>query len=320
MEKAAAPVRPEGFCGPDYVRVREAFEENFRSRGEVGAAVCVYAGGTKVVDLWGGYRDPQRRLPWAADTLVCMMSVAKGVVALAVLMLVDRGRIELEAPVARYWPGFARNGKQDITVHQLMAGLGGLVYVDHAPPGALLHWEQMIEGIERQAPEWPPGTRGAYHSITQGFLLGELVRRVDGRRVEVFIREEIAAPLGVEFIMSLRAGELERLADIIPNPGSVTGNAIRDPTTKLGRAWRVQPAVSGFFLNDPQVRGAVIPSANGHSNARSTRASLRRSPRAVSSTACACSRASSSTRRARPSGTTSAASRIGRFATAWGSS
>lgn len=263
----AAPIA--GHADESLARVREAFAENFRSRGEVGASVCVYRDGEKVVDLWGGYRDAQRRLPWEADTLVCMMSVAKGVAAIAVLMLVQRGRIDLGQRVAHYWPAFAQNGKADITVRQLMGGFAGLVYLDDAPVGALLHWDQMVSAIERQAPLWPPGTRGAYHSSTGGFLFGELVRQVDGRGIDTFVREEIAAPLGVEFILGLAPEDLPRVADIIPNAGSVTGNALKDPESKLGRAWRVQPPLDGPLFNDPRFRAAVIPSASGHSNARS---------------------------------------------------
>jgi CubicO group peptidase (beta-lactamase class C family) len=269
MSKHAVAPPIEGHVAPGFRRVRDAFRENFLSREEVGAAVCVYRDGEPVVDLWGGYRDPDRVRPWERDTLVCMMSVAKGVTAVAVMMQVDRGIIDLEQRVAHYWPGFAHNGKGEITVRQMLGGFAALIYLDHAPPGAMLDWDQMIAAIEAQAPAWPPGTRGAYHSATAGFLFGELIRRTDGRAVDAFVREEIARPLGIEFVLGVHAGELDRLADIIANDASVTGNALRDPTTKLGRAWRVQPQVDGLLFNDPRFRAAVIPSASGHSNARS---------------------------------------------------
>jgi CubicO group peptidase (beta-lactamase class C family) len=258
-----------GTVDPSFARMRRAFEENFLLRGEVGAAVSVYAAGRKVVDLWGGHRDGARRLPWEPDTLVCMMSVTKGLCAIAVLMLVERGKISLDERVAKYWPGFGRAGKQDITVRQLMGGFAALIYLEHAAPGALIDWDAMVEAIERQPPLWPVGTRGAYHSSTGGFLFAELVHQVDGRTIDVFLREEIAAPLGVEYVLGLRPAQIPRVAEVIPNPGSVTGNALQDPTSKLGRAWASQPDWGGPMFNDPRFRSAVIPSASGHSNARS---------------------------------------------------
>jgi CubicO group peptidase (beta-lactamase class C family) len=256
-----------GSCDPRFARVGEEFEKNFAARGEVGAAVCVYENGHKLVDLWGGIADTQTGMPWEENTLVCMMSVGKGMSALCVHRLIDRGKVALDAPVATYWPEFAQNGKAGITVQQLLGGLAGLIYTDAAPPNSVMNWEVMIRAIEQQAPEWPPGTTGAYHSSTMGFLCGELVRRVDGRPIDQFFREEVAERLNVDYGYGLNDEQIARTARILPNPGSVTANAIADRTSKLGRAWKARPAGSEYYSTEEFRRG-VCPSTNGHGNAR----------------------------------------------------
>jgi CubicO group peptidase (beta-lactamase class C family) len=257
----------QGACSSRFERVGEVFAENFAARGEVGAAVCVYENGVKLVDLWGGIADPTTNQAWEQDTLVCMMSVGKGMSALCVHRLIDRGAIDLDAPVALYWPEFAQAGKGAITVKQLLGGLAGLIYADAAPPGSIMNWKVMINALEQQAPEWPPGTKGAYHSMSTGLLMGELVSRVDGRPIDQFFREEIAQRLGVEYGYGLNDEQVARTARIIPNPDSVTTNAIADRTSKLGRAWKARPAGAGYYNTDEFRRG-VFPSSNGHGNAR----------------------------------------------------
>ena len=162
----------QGECAPEFSAVRDAFAENFESREELGASVCVYAEGRKVVDLWGGFEDAGRTAPWRKETIVNMMSVFKGVIALCVHMLAERGKLRLDEPVATYWPEFAQGGKAAITVKQLMSHQAGLIYPDHAPEGSYFDWDVMISALERQTPEWPPGSRGAYHSSTYVFLGG----------------------------------------------------------------------------------------------------------------------------------------------------
>lgn len=262
-----ADVRIDGMCDPAFSHVREVFAENFRSRGELGAAVCVYREGHKVVDLWGGIADPETATPWSEDTLTCMMSVGKSMAALAVLMLVDRGRIELEAPVANYWPEFAQNGKERISVRTLMSGLAALIYADAAPDGSAYDWDVICRALAAQPPEWEPGTQGAYHSFTGGYLLGELVRRVDGRMIDVFFREEIARPLDVDYGFGVAVADLPRVARTVPNRGSTTLNQSQDLDTKMGRAWRPWPQ-SPCPFNGSDFRRAVMPSSNGHGNAR----------------------------------------------------
>ena len=264
-DSMGAPV--SGECDPRYERIRATFAENFAERGEVGAAVCLYENGRKVVDLWGGWANRDERRPWDRDTIVCMMSVGKSMAALSVLMLVDRGLIDLDAPVARYWPEFAQAGKAAITVRTLMQGKAGLLFADHAPDGAAYDWAAMIRAFEIQEPEWEPGTKGGYHSMSCGYLLGELVRRADGRPIAAFFQEEVAGPMGVEYGFGLSADQIERCATIISNPESVTFTQVRDPSTKLGRAWRVRPDMTGHY-NSPEYRRAIFPSSNGHGNPR----------------------------------------------------
>lgn len=265
-----SPPAIEGYCDPSFSRVREAFDDNFALLGEVGASLCVYCNSRKVVELWGGFADPVSQRPWRSDTLVCMMSVGKSVCALAVLMLVERGKIALDKPVAHYWPEFARAGKEHITVRTLLAGKAALLFADAAPEGSAYEWQTIISALEQQVPEWEPGTRGAYHSVTFGYLLGELVRRVDGRMINVFAEEEIERPLGIEYKFGLNDAAIARVAHIVANEGNTTLRLTGNRSTKLGRAWRIQPRTAAtHYRNTREFRTSIFPSGNGHSNARS---------------------------------------------------
>lgn len=256
-----------GTCDPAFTGLRDMFRENFETRGEVGAAVAVYHQGRLVADLWGGVADPASGRPWERDSIVCMMSVGKGMAAMCLYRLIDRGAVALDAPVARYWPEFAQNGKDRITIRMLLGGKAGLVYADGAPAGAAFDWDAMTTALAAQKPEWEPGTQGAYHSMTAGILFGEIIRRIDGRTVDLFFREEIAGPLGIDYKFGLDDADIRRVATMVPNPESVTLNAIKDSTSKLGRAWRIMPSKEDFF-NTEAFRRGVFPSANGHGNAR----------------------------------------------------
>lgn len=260
-----------GTCDPAFSKVRDVFEENFRSRGEVGAAVALYKDGVNVVDLWGGIANPETNKPWEKDTIVCMMSVAKSMTAIALLKLIDQGKVDLEAPVARYWPEFAQNGKEKITVRCLMSGQAGLLYADAAPDGAAYDWPAMIRAYEVQKPEWEPGSKGGYHSVSCGYLLGEIIHRVSGRMPNQYFADEIAKPLGADYHFSLTDDEIVRTADIIPNMESVTFTQAQQKDTKLGRAWRVRPKATPenpVPYNTRDFRKAVFPSSSGHGNAR----------------------------------------------------
>jgi CubicO group peptidase (beta-lactamase class C family) len=182
-------------------------------------------------------------------------------------MLIDRGEVDLDAPVARYWPQFAAAGKADISVRTVMTGKAGLLYADHAPDGAGYDWDVMAEALAKQEPVWEPGSRHGYHSATAGYLLGEIIRRVDGRSLQQFLQDEVSGPLSVNYGYGVRDTDPDLVADIIPNPASHTYVQSRDPSTKLGRAWRMRPQSPDHY-NAAEMRSGVMPSTNGHGNAR----------------------------------------------------
>lgn len=256
-----------GRCDARFARVREAFERNFAEDGEVGAAVAVMLDGRMVVDLWGGHRDAARTRPWESDTIVCMMSVAKAVSALCVHRLVEQGRLDLDAPVARDWPEFAAGGKAEIPLRWVLCHLAGIPVADAAPRGAMYDWGVMTRAIAAQTPLWPPGSTRCYHSATQGFILGELVRRVTGMSLGAYLRREIAGPLGLDYAIGLDDAGISRSATMIPASGTIFDAAQRgDRSTLLGRAW--YPLADGEDFNSDAWRRSEIPSANGHGNAR----------------------------------------------------
>lgn len=252
-------------------RVREALRENFAARGEVGCGVAVYLDGRPVVDLWGGQvvRQQQPAGPWQRDTIVRMMSVNKGMTALCAHMLADRGLLDYSRPVAFYWPEFAQAGKEAITVHQLMSGMAALIFPDEVPAGKAFDWEAMVDGLARQKPIWPVGTRGAYHSSTYGHLVGEIVRRITGKTPGTFFREEIALPLGIDYWFAVPKAEQHRVSEVLPNAGSVTyTQQAQGSATKLGRAWRILPNVDPAARDTVEYMDREMPSANGRGNAR----------------------------------------------------
>ncbi len=194
----------DGFAAPGWGGVRDAFAENFVRHGETGAAVCVYHHGRPVVDLAAGTADPATGHAYARDTLQPIMSVSKGIVAIAVNILADRRVIDLDVPVARYWPEFAQAGKQDIPVRWLLTHQAGLAAIDRQlSPAELLSWTPVIKALEEQQPNWPPGTAHGYHSMTQGFLLGDLIRRTTGQRPGEWIAEQVCGPLGADCYIGL---------------------------------------------------------------------------------------------------------------------
>jgi len=257
-----------GVCEPGYAAVREEFEINFRRRNEVGAAVCVYRDGRKVVDLWGGHKDLERNVPWAEDTIVIMNSLAKSMTAVCTHILIDRGQIDFNAPVATYWPEFAEGGKAAILVRHVLSHTDGVIYCDHAPAGSWFDWQTHIRALEKQAPAWtPPGSKGAYNSINIGFLLGEIIRRVTGKSVGSVLREEVTQKLGADYHIGLRPEEIARVSDMHQNPKNGFFQVASDPTTPLGRAFLSAPRM-GYFQNSREIREIEVPSFGGHGNAR----------------------------------------------------
>jgi CubicO group peptidase (beta-lactamase class C family) len=267
----------QGTCDARFARVREAFTRNFEARNEVGAAVAVELDGTRVVDLWGGSADQAKTRPWNRDTIVNVYSSTKGMVALAALTLVRAGRLDLDAPVARYWPEFAQADKGEIPVRWLLSHRSALPAVKTLlPDEALYDWNAMTTALAAQAPWWTPGVRHGYHAVTYGWLVGEIVRRITGKSVGTYFRETIAGPLGMDFHIGLADAEHHRvgqMSDIpIPEPGSDAEQSLGmvilgDPEGMASRAFLNPPSMARG-PNVPDWRRAEIPGANGHGTAR----------------------------------------------------
>ncbi|MFI5034881.1 MAG: serine hydrolase domain-containing protein [Acidimicrobiales bacterium] len=257
-----------GHCDEAFRGVRDAFAANFADHDEVGACVAVCVEGRVVVDLWGGAADRQGR-PWERDTLVDVFSVGKAMVALSLLVLVERGRLDVDDPVSRHWPEFAAEGKGAITVAQLMSHQGGLPGVRHPlAPTALYDWATMTRALAAETPWWEPGTAIGYHVNTLGFLGGELVRRVSGVPFATFFDREVARPLDADFHFGLAQSEHARVADFYFSSGASLPAAAFD-RDELTWVYANPPGASGIgAVNTPEWRSAVHPSTNGHSNAR----------------------------------------------------
>ncbi|OBG63642.1 MULTISPECIES: serine hydrolase domain-containing protein [unclassified Mycobacterium] len=216
LETAAAI---QGSCAPEFVGVRNAFERNFTVGDEVGAAVAVWVDGTLVVNLWGGWADAAHTRPWRQDTLTTVLSGTKGLSATCVHQLADRGELDLQAPVAQYWPEFGQAGKQDITLAMVMSHRSGVI-----GPRTRLRWEDVADWdfvcaqLAAAEPYWEPGTAQGYHMTTFGFILGEVFRRVTGRTIGQYLRTEIAEPFGADVHIGLSLAEQRRCAERVNKP------------------------------------------------------------------------------------------------------
>jgi CubicO group peptidase (beta-lactamase class C family) len=258
-----------GFVADQFSPVRDAFEANLASGADVGASCCVTLQGETVVDLWGGFRDEAKTRPWEKNTLVNVFSTTKTMTALTALMLADRGELDFDAPVARYWPEFAANGKERIKVSHLMSHSSGLSgWKELLKTEDLYDWEKMTSLLAAQAPLWEPGTASGYHVVTFGFLVGEVVRRITGKSLGTVFREEIAGPLDADFHIGLPASEDSRVAEIIPWASPPSGAKI--VLTEIEEiSLRNMPFDPGTTTRTRAWRGAEIPAVNGHGNARS---------------------------------------------------
>ncbi|WP_404712124.1 serine hydrolase domain-containing protein [Sphingomonas sp. MMS24-J13] len=261
--------------------VVDAFKENFVHEDETGAACSVVIDGKTVVDIWGGYRDGARTDPWDAASTVCMMSVAKGVTGICFNMAVDRGLIDIDLPVAHYWPEFAQNGKADIPVRWLLDHRAAIPVLTNDPmwPGGFYDREAYVKALEVQEPLWEPGTQAAYHVHNQGFLLGEVLRRATGKTIGPFLRSEVTTPLHAEYyIGGMTADEQSHVAEVMPNLGArlfaakdveMPKDPVWDGTTLRPLAFRQNPDEPWYdTLNSKIWREVEIASGNGHGNAR----------------------------------------------------
>jgi CubicO group peptidase (beta-lactamase class C family) len=266
----------EGHCEPRFAAVKKEFLKNFEDGLEMGASFAATIDGKSVVDIWGGYADEAGTRPWMKDTIVNVYSTTKVMTALCALILVDRGQLDLDAPVARYWPEFAQAGKETIPVRYLLSHTAGLAGIDEPlPVHAFYDWDRVIRLLEKQVPLWEPGTQCGYHAITFGYLIGEVVRRITGKTLGTFFREEVAIPLGADFYIGVPEKEDYRVAELIPPPvikPGAPGYMDPDLMPEVARKAVGNPTLDSAFAlrsRDRAWRAAEIPAANGHGNARS---------------------------------------------------
>ncbi len=266
----------DGTCDTRFGAVRDALAENFRDRGELGGAVAVYLDEKLVVDLWGGWCDRERSRPWQRDTLVNVFSVGKAMATVSLLISAEQGAIDLDAPVARYWPQFGAAGKGGVTVRMVLAHRAGLPALRGLlAEDAMYDWEFMTRALAAEEPWWEPGSAHGYHVNTFGFLVGELVRRVSGESIGAFFRRHVAEPLGAEFYFGVGPESDARIADYYYSEAMLAGEPLRQgPADDERRLWlhRVYLNPSGLSglgtVNTRAWRAAEMPSTNGHSNAR----------------------------------------------------
>lgn len=271
-----------GWTAAGFENVREAFEKNFADGLEIGAAFAAYHDGKKVVDLWGGLADPKTERQWEEDTIMLVFSTTKGATAICANRLAQEGRLDVDAPVVRYWPEFGRAGKEHIPVDYLLSHRAGLAWVDE--PLTLdqaLAWEPMIHALERQAPLWEPGTAQGYHAVTYGYLVGEVVRRLTGRTIGTYFRDEVAEPLGLDFWIGLPEVHEPRVGRLIGAFGGdrddtgadESGATLADLAGPDSMLWKALTAGGSFaesgIFNTRAVHAAEVPGAAGIGDARS---------------------------------------------------
>jgi len=257
----------EGFAAEPFQAVRDLLETHLADGIDLGASVAVHHRGEVVVDIWGGYADVQQSRPWNRDTIVNVWSTTKTMTFLAALMLMDRGELDFDSPVAKYWPEFAAAGKSEVKVRHLLAHTAGLSgWSESIKPGDLADWDRCVNSLAAQAPWWEPGTRSGYHALTQGYLLGEVVRRITGQTFGQFFQREIAEPLGADFHIGLPEADEDRVSLVVAPPPADFSNL--DPNSIMVRTL-TSPEVDASAPHHRWWRAAEIPAANGHGNARS---------------------------------------------------
>lgn len=267
-------LRIEGTCDSAFRKVREVFGDNFDTFDEIGASVSVVIEGRCVVDLWGGFQDAERHRSWEGGTVVNVFSTTKALATLCVLRLVQAGRIDLQAPIAEYWPEFAAHGKGDVTVADCLSHRAGVpAYRETHTPEDLYDLGQMGTDLAATRPWWEPGTRHGYHALTFGWFASELIGRLTGKTVGDCMREVLARPLEVDLFLGLPADEDHRTADVV---GAPSDSSL--PDLLLDELRERPDGMTALAFNNPPLpfsdfnarnwRGAQIPAANGHTNAR----------------------------------------------------
>jgi CubicO group peptidase (beta-lactamase class C family) len=269
----------DGSCAPGFENVRDAFERNFTERDEIGAAVAAWVDGDLVVNLWGGSADATGRRPWRQDTLASVFSGSKGLTSTCLHLLADCGEIDLDAPVAKYWPEFGQAGKQDITVAMVMGHRSGVIGPrTRLSPRETTDWDWVCRHIAAAEPWWAPGTAQGYHMVTFGFILGEITRRVTGRTLGQFLRAEIAEPLGIDVHVGLPTADQDRCAEMVNKPHIrqvLADGRAPDRPKRLDEHPMAGLSVAMGFVPDDELgsekidvwRSVEFPSTNAHVSA-----------------------------------------------------
>lgn len=259
-----------GFCDEKFSKVQEEFEKNFTDRGDIGASFACTIEGEFVIDTWGGHKDDAKTEAWESDTICNVYSTTKTMTFLSALVLADRGELDLQAKVSKYWAEFAANGKENVTVAHFLchaAGVPGMSRVFEAEE--MYDWNKVCDDLASQAPWWEPGTQSGYHAITQGYLIGEVVRRITGQTIGNFFRENIAEPVGADFHIGLNPSKFGQVSDLHQDPSPPADNILtmdgESVTGKVFGSVKLPPEA----VNSAGWRQAEIPAANGHGNARS---------------------------------------------------
>jgi CubicO group peptidase (beta-lactamase class C family) len=265
--KGVAVAQVQGHCEDRFSGVAEVLEHNLESGADVGASVAVFVDGQPVVDIWGGFRDEDHAAPWESDTITNVWSTTKTMTALCALLLADRGELDVNAPVARYWPEFKAAGKEAVEVRHLLGHTAGLAgWQEPITVEDLYDWERATSLLAAQEPWWEPGTASGYHAVTQGYLVGEVVRRITGVSLGTFFAVELAGPLGADFHIGLDPAEDGRVTSVIPpvlpDMSGLDAQSIAVRTLR-------NPPLDGSEPQQSAWRRAEIPAANGHGNARS---------------------------------------------------
>jgi len=269
-KKMADKVIINGFCNDRFKAVKEVFAKNFEDGLDVGASFAATIDGKYVIDIWAGYTDAAKTRLWERDTIINVYSTTKIMTVLCTLMCVDRGLLDLNAPVAKYWPEFAQAGKEKILVRNILSHTSGLSGFDKkVRVKTLYNWDQIIKILAEQEPWWEPGTQSGYHAYTHGYLLGELVRRVTGKTVGTFFREEVAIPLNADFHIGLAEEHDHRVAELISPDLTEMGDFDLKDLGGIAVKSLTNPILDWKIVRDRACLGAEIPSGNGQGNARS---------------------------------------------------
>jgi CubicO group peptidase (beta-lactamase class C family) len=265
------PIDISGTCAPKLGAVKDAFAANFAKNGDVGASAAVVMNGELVVDIWGGHQDVAKTQPWQRDTIINVFSTTKTMSCLSLLVLVSRGLVDVDQPVERYWPEFGANGKGNVLVRHLLSHTAGLPgWEKRLEPTDLYDWDYVTNLLAEQSTWWEPGWKSGYHGISQGNLVGEVVRRVDGRSVGRFFADEIAKPVGADFYIGTPAECDPRVALVIPPPVPAgSGGSAPGPARDSIPYRAANPRLSAEQSWEIAWRRAEIPAAGGHGNARS---------------------------------------------------